>query len=137
MGQVDVLINAAGFARGVTAAMSLEETERESDSVIDTNLKGSFLTTVAVAPYQVRPGGRIIYTSLIAAFAGGSRAGSIAYAAAKKGVLGLTYGFTRELSFQDFTVNDVAAAVLYLASPETSFVTGEVLNVNGKWLFGH
>lgn len=31
---------------------------------------------------------------------------------------------------------DVAAAVSYLASDDTSFVTGEVLNVNGGWLFG-
>lgn len=31
---------------------------------------------------------------------------------------------------------DVAAAVLYLASPEASYVTGQVLNVNGGWLFG-
>lgn len=30
---------------------------------------------------------------------------------------------------------DVAAAVRYLAAPEASYVTGEVLHVNGGWLF--
>lgn len=31
---------------------------------------------------------------------------------------------------------DIAAAVRYLASPEASFVNGEVHHVNGGWLFG-
>jgi 3-oxoacyl-[acyl-carrier protein] reductase len=31
---------------------------------------------------------------------------------------------------------DIAAAVRYLASPEASFVTGEVLHVNGGQVFG-
>lgn len=34
------------------------------------------------------------------------------------------------------TPEDIAAAVAYLASPEAGFVTGEVLHVNGGWLFG-
>lgn len=32
--------------------------------------------------------------------------------------------------------NDIAAAALYLASPEASFVTGQSLGVNGGWIFG-
>lgn len=173
-GKIDVLVNAAGFVLGVTADMPLDEAERMWDEVIDTNLKGSFLMAVAVAPHMARPGGRIINISSIAAFTGGSRAGSMAYAAAKSGLHGLTYGLARELSPQGITVNaiapgfvantgftgdwseervrgivaetpvgraghvdDIAAAVLYLASPEASFVTGEVLSVNGGWIFGH
>ncbi len=172
-GRIDVLVNAAGFAVGVSADTPLDEAERNWDETLDTNLKGSFLMAVAVAPHLTRPGGRIINISSIAAFTGGSRGGALDYAAAKAGVIGLTYGLARDLSAQGITVNavapgfiahtgftgawseeraqsiiaqtpagragraeDVAAAVRYLASPEASFVTGEVLNVNGGWLFG-
>lgn len=172
-GRIDVLVNAAGFVRGVDPAMALEEAERNWDETVGTNLKGAFLMSIAVAPHLARPGGRIINISSIAAFSGGSGGGAVDYAAAKAGVIGLTYGLARGLSAQGITVNaiapgliaetgftgdwpeeriarivaqtpvgrpgraeDVAAAVRYLASPEASFVTGEVLNVNGGWLFG-
>ena len=62
---------------------------------------------VAVAPHMTRPGGRIVNISSIAAYTGGSRADSMAYAAAKAGVLGLTYGLARELSPQGITVNAI------------------------------
>ncbi|WP_373270870.1 MULTISPECIES: SDR family oxidoreductase [Bacillus] len=32
--------------------------------------------------------------------------------------------------------NDIAAGIKYLASEEASFVTGEIININGGWLFG-
>src|SRR5437870_4064905 len=54
--RIDVLINAAGFSGDtIRADMPLEEAERAWDAVIDTNLKGSFLMTVAIAPHLRRP----------------------------------------------------------------------------------
>lgn len=172
-GKIDVLVNNAGFIRGITTDLSLEQAEQVWNEEIGTNLKGAFLMSIAAARHLPRPGGRIINISSIAAFTGGSRPGAIGYAAAKSGLLGLTYALARELSPQGITVNavapgfiaqteftghwpeervnsivaqtpigqagrasDVAAAVLFLASPEASFITGEVLNVNGGWLFG-
>jgi 3-oxoacyl-[acyl-carrier protein] reductase len=172
VGGIDVLINAAGFVLGITADTPLDEAAATWDAEIGTNLTGSFLMAMAVMPHLPRPGGRIINISSIAAFTGGS-GGAIGYAAAKAGVLGLTYGLARSVSKEGITVNaiapgfiaetgftgawsaervrgivaqtpvgrggaaaDIAAAVRYLASPEASFVTGEVLNVNGGWLFG-
>lgn len=172
-GPIDVLVNAAGFARPITTDTPLEEAEARWDEVVGTNLKGAFLMSMAVAPYLQRPGGRIIHISSVAAVMGGSRAGSAAYAAAKAGLHGLTYALARELGPQGITVNavapgfiaktgftegwsedrvrgilsqtpagrageveDVAAAVRYLASADASFVLGEVLHVNGGWIFG-
>lgn len=173
-GHIDVLINAAGFSgNGVKTDLPLVEAEQDWDHVQETNLKGSFLMTMAAAPHLPRPGGRVIFISSIAAYTGGSRAGSVVYAASKAGMHGLTYGFARELSAQGITVNaiapgfiadtgftghwsdervqgivsqvpagragqvdDVSGAALYLASPRASFVTGQILNVNGGWLFG-
>ncbi|MFZ5827781.1 MAG: SDR family NAD(P)-dependent oxidoreductase, partial [Bacillota bacterium] len=107
-GPVAVLVNNAGFVRGVTTDMEPAEAERLWDEVLNANLKGAFLMALAVAPRMVRPGGRIIQVSSIAAFTGGSRAGSTAYAAAKAGLHGLTAGLARELSSQGITVNAVA-----------------------------
>ena len=173
---IDVLVNAAGTSAilATRTDLPIEEAERNWDGELAIHLKGSFLMAAAIAPHLPRPGGRIINISSIAAFTGGSRAGSVAYAAAKAGLIGMTYGLARELSPQGITVNaiapgfiantgftgawpeervqsliaqipagragqsaDIAAAIMYLASPEASFVTGEVLHVNGGALFGH
>jgi 3-oxoacyl-[acyl-carrier protein] reductase len=171
--QIDMLVNAAGFAMGARAGMPLAEAASNWHETLATNLTGSFLMAMAVVPHLARPGGRIINISSIAAYTGGQRGGSIDYAAAKAGVIGLTHGLARDLSKEGITVNaivpgfiaetgftgawtderiqgivaetpvgrpgsasDIAAAVTYLASPQASFVTGEVLHVNGGWRFG-
>ncbi len=171
--QIDVLINAAGFMHTITTTMPLSEAENLWDEVLNVNLKGSFLMSVAIAPFLIRPGGRIINLSSIGSFTGGSRAGGLAYASSKAGVNGLTYALARELSPQGITVNaiapgfiqntgftgawpeqivqdivkqipvgragevsDIADTVLFLSSQKASFITGEILNVNGGWLFG-
>ncbi|SRR6266849_1095023 len=173
-GQIDVLVNAAGFMKRVSTNTPLHEAEQLWDEVLNTNLKGCFLMTIAVAPHLKRPGGRVINISSMAAFTGGSRPGTMAYAAAKAGLHGLTYSLARELSPQGITVNaiapgfiehtrstsdwseervqrtitetpvgrmgcvnDIVYATLYLASPEASFITGQILNINGGLLFGH
>src|SRR5258707_7857896 len=56
-GHVDVLVNAAGVARGVAADTPLDEAERDWDATVGANLKGAFLMAVALAPHFTRPRG--------------------------------------------------------------------------------
>lgn len=174
-GRIDVLVNSAGFGRTFTTEMPLDEAERLWDETQDANLKGTFLMSMAAVPHLTRPGARIVNISSIGAHSGGSSPGGIAYAAAKAGVIGLTFALARELSPLRITANaiapgyiadtgffgeqglpaereqalvgqipagrvghpdDVAAAVHYLASADAGYVTGQVLSVNGGWLFG-
>ena len=120
MGGIDVLISAAGFVLGIRADTPLVEAEETWNAEIGTNLTGSFLMAMAVAPHLPRPGGRIVNISSIAAFTGGSGGGAIGYAAAKAGVLGLTYGLARALSSEGITVNAIAPGFI----AETGFTGG-------------
>lgn len=108
LGRIDVLVVNAGFSRGVSVAMPLDEAERLWDEVHGANLKGAFLTALAAVTHLARPGGRIINIGSIAARTGGSLAGSIAYASAKSGIDGLTFALARELGPQGITVNAIA-----------------------------
>jgi len=108
LAHIDLLVNAAGFVRTVGIATPADEAEANWDAVIETNLKGSFLMAHAAASLLRSPGGRIINLSSIGAQTGGSRPGSLAYAAAKSGLHGLTFALARELAPRGITVNVIA-----------------------------
>ena len=162
-GQVDVFINNAGITRD---GLLLRMKNADWDAVLDTNLKGAFLCTRAVAKVMSKQrSGRIINISSVVGEMG--NAGQANYCASKAGLLGLTKSVARELARRNVTVNaitpgfittemtedmtekaqetmteqiplgrpgsaeDVANAVIFLASEQSAYITGQVLGVNG------
>jgi 3-oxoacyl-[acyl-carrier protein] reductase len=161
--RLDILVNNAGVTRDTLLPRMTDE---EWDSVIETNLRGTFLFTRAASRYMMRQRyGRIINMSSVSGLIG--NAGQTNYSASKAGLIGFTRSLSRELAGRKVTINavapgfiesdmtrvlgdavlveakkripakrlgtaeDVALAVLYLASPAASYVTGQVLTVDG------
>ena len=101
---VDILVNNAGIVKDGLLAMMSEES---FDSVIDTNLKGTFNMIRHVCPLMIRAkGGRIINISSVSAIIGNP--GQANYSASKAGVIGLTKTAAKELAAKNITVNAVA-----------------------------
>ena len=103
-GRLDILVNNAGINRD-TLLMRMKE--EDWDAVVNTNLKGVFLTTKAVTRQMMKQrSGRIINIASVVGLAG--NAGQANYVAAKAGVIGLTKTTARELAPRGITVNAVA-----------------------------
>ena len=67
-GQIDLLVNNAGMAPKERKDI-LEATEESFDELIDTNLKGPYFLTQAVARYMIdRAAGRIVFITSISAY---------------------------------------------------------------------
>jgi len=98
-----VLVNNAGVMTDVVVA---EMDDQTWDRLIDVNLSASFRMCREAIPGMVGAGtGRIVNISSQAAFRGSI--GRAHYAAAKAGLLGLTYSLARELGPRGVTVNAV------------------------------
>ena len=162
-GQVDVVVNCAGFSNvGLITDMSVDQFR----DVIDVCLTGAFIVAKH-AGRNLRPGGALVSISSL----NGRQpaAGMSAYCAAKAGLSMLTQVAALELGPRGVRVNavapgfvhtpltapaaavpgvveeylentalgragtpeDIANAVLYLCSPAASWLTGEVLDLNG------
>src|SRR3989442_7544177 len=85
-GRIDILVNNAGVTRdGLLMRMS----EEDWDTVLDTNLKGAFLFTKALARTFIRQrSGRIINIASVVGLIG--NAGQCNYAASKAALIGFT-----------------------------------------------
>ena len=162
-GKIDVCVNNAGITKDM---LLIRMTDAEWDDVMDTNLKGTFLVTRAVArPMMRQRKGAIVNISSIIGLLG--NAGQCNYSASKAGQVALTKSTAKELASRGIRVNaiapgfietgmtdalpeemkkamldtiplkrfgtaeDIAKAVLFLASEEAAYVTGQTLSVNG------
>jgi len=102
-GRLDILVNNAGiFREGLLDA----QTEDDFDSIVAVHLKGTFNTCKHAVPVmRDQGGGRIINTASNQWTAPNGR---VAYAAAKGGVVSLTWDLAWELRNQGITVNAIA-----------------------------
>ncbi len=169
-GQLDILYNNAGLARGGTIT---EISEEDWDLVIDVDLKSVYLgCRYAIPEMRKAGGGAIISTASIAGLRGSPRLN--AYSAAKAAVVNLTRTIAGEVGHMNIRVNcicpgiivtpiwrqvgavpdtmqqarfdamgqrvllrrvgmpqDIAKAALFLASDDSSYITGHALVVDG------
>ena len=161
-GQLDVLVNVAGILRD---RMIFNMSEEEWDLVIRVHLKGTFNTSKHAAVYW--RGARKGHYRLINFTSGSGLHGAPGqpnYAAAKLGIVGLTYSCANALAAYGVTANsiapgaatrmtatvpsarrrapastddpkrspdNIAPAVVYLASTASDWLTGRVIGASG------
>jgi NAD(P)-dependent dehydrogenase (short-subunit alcohol dehydrogenase family) len=105
LGTVDILVNVAGIMRKGTI---LDTSFDDWSSVVGVHLTGTFNTCRAAAPIMAERGwGRIINVTSHSAF---GFEGIPAYAAAKAGIMGLTFAIATELASVGVTSNAIAPA---------------------------
>ncbi len=168
-GQLDVLVNNAGWDR---MQPFLESDEETWDRIIGINFKGALYVLKAALPAMVARGsGRVISIASDAGRVGSSN--EAVYAGTKGALIAFSKTLAREMARHGITVNvvcpgitetallqgireespknakvieaigrsiplgrigapeDIAGAVVFLASPEAGYITGQTLSVSG------
>jgi 3-oxoacyl-[acyl-carrier protein] reductase len=104
LGAIDALVNNAGVTRDTLIARM---TDDDWQTVIDTNLRGTFNTSRAVSRKMLRRrAGSIVNLSSVVGVHGNP--GQANYAASKAGIIGLTKALARELGSRGVRVNAIA-----------------------------
>lgn len=162
-GGIDILVNNAGLTRD---NLLMRIKDADWDAVIDTNLRGAFLTIrAATRGMMKRRWGRVINITSVVGINGNK--GQANYSASKAGLIGLTKSVAKELGSRNILANavapglidtdmtaamtpearaamagqiplerlgapmDVAGVVAFLASDLASYITGQVIVVDG------
>jgi NAD(P)-dependent dehydrogenase (short-subunit alcohol dehydrogenase family) len=126
-GRIDILVNVAGILRD---RMIFNMTEAEWDAVVAVHLKGTFNTTRAAAQrMREQQAGRIVSMSSVSAL---GAPGQPNYAAAKAGILGLTWSTAHALARYGVTANAI------MPSGATRMIDSTprgraVFEATGKW----
>jgi len=160
LGVVHILINNAGITKDVSLAMMTQE---DWDSVVDSNLKGTFnITKAFIFTFMKQKFGNIINISSLSGFMG--MAGQTNYSASKGGIISFTKSLAKEVGPFNICVNavapgfietdmvtnlnhnkilnlipmqrlgkpeEVAEVVNFLLQKESSYITGQVIRIDG------
>lgn len=106
MGKIDILVNSAGNPQ--YRKNSLEYTEEEWDSLIDTHLKGSWLVSQAVAKKMISQQTKGSIINISSALGQHSRKNALVYSVAKAGVSQMTRALALDLAEHHIRVNAIA-----------------------------
>ena len=119
LSSVEILVNKAGITKDNIFPRLKQD---DWDSVIDTNLTGSFRASQrAIKGMMKNKWGRIVFISSVAGISGNM--GQSNYAASKAGMIGLAKTISKELGSRNITSNVIAPG--YIDTDMTSFLNDE------------
>jgi len=119
-GRIDILVNNAGVTKD---GLAVRMKKADWESVLNTNLSGSFYAIQQVLPGMMRERwGRIVNISSVVGERGNP--GQANYVASKAGLIGLTKSLAQEVGSRNITVNAVAPG--FIATDMTHVLTEEL-----------